>query len=264
MSIAITAFAISGDGSSEAPFQITTKEELELINDFPECDFILMTDMELQGAFVPLCLYSDAFSGTFNGNGKTISNLTITGNYSKIGLFAENNGTIKNLTVQTSETGINYNYNTIYSDASTGILAAINTGNIINCNVYGNIKYVSSDYTRSYSNIARIGGCVGANRGVLDSCHANININAESYTTSTATSLTSGTRTYYGYNFYIGGLAGISTTNVSTSIAKGDINVTKSYQAYIGGIAGSLNTCALSNSYLQEISISQQLRIVML
>ena len=89
----MTKFA-GGSGTAEDPWQINTAEQLDLIHNDLTAHYVLTEDIDLSdyenwdpiGAFQPLSDKPEeaeiphpdfAFTGTFDGNGHTISNLTI-------------------------------------------------------------------------------------------------------------------------------------------------------------------------------------------
>lgn len=113
-----------GNGTENSPYQIATAEHLNKVHNYLDKDFVLTADIDLSGyknwepigAFKPLSEKPEdeetpdpevAFTGTFDGNGHTISNVTI--NQSEgtaVGLFGclvgdeENPSSISNLTVK--------------------------------------------------------------------------------------------------------------------------------------------------------------------
>ena len=87
---------------------------------------ILQKDLSLEGMlWEPI----PSFSGQFKGNGHTISDLTITGQYSPAGLFGivEEQGSIESLSVR----GIVSVSDS--ADTTTGGIVGINHGTLINC-----------------------------------------------------------------------------------------------------------------------------------
>jgi hypothetical protein len=86
------SFDGDGDGSEGSPWEVDTAEELALIQDHLDEHFVLTGDIDLEdknwtpiGAYVPKdasngdvsAIPEDAFTGSFDGGGHTISNLTI-------------------------------------------------------------------------------------------------------------------------------------------------------------------------------------------
>lgn len=227
MFFATSAFAIEGEGTEESPFLITTQEELLLINDFPDCNFKLMNDIELEGDWVPLCTYNDGFTGTFDGNDHTISNLKITCYYDmyRTGLFSTNtDGTIKNIKIII--------LNSIYSERYAGGIVGYNNGTVFRCKVEGNLY-------GKYS-----GGIAGYNSGIISECS------------------TTGTIDDFGIDdTYIGGIAGYQTSEgsilnsyfIGQLIGEGYND--KSYlddddYAHMGGITAQTSTGGIKNCYV--------------
>ena len=122
----------------------------------------LMCDLDLQGkAWYTIGDYNSAFTGSFEGNGHTISNFEIVKGTHYTGFFGYNLGGISNLGL------VDF---TVNSDVScTGGLVGYNKdANITNCYVKGDL------YT---SNIS--GGLVGENRGgTISFCYSECNIDA--------------------------------------------------------------------------------------
>lgn len=158
---ALTGFAIDGEGTAESPFVITDQGELELVTDFPDCHFVLANDIELEGTWIPLCKQtsSGTFTGVFDGNGHTISNLKTDG--SEGGLFKYNKGTIKNVKIKIADEGLTGNAAVASVNESTGLITC--------CAVDGNIS-AGSSYTY-------VGGICGDNRGTISKCNFEGDIN---------------------------------------------------------------------------------------
>lgn len=198
-----------GDGTEAAPYLIETQEQLEVVADLPECSYKLVKDIELTGTWVSLGSLGDKFSGTFDGSGHTIKNASAT-------LFDENQGTIKNLTVENE------------NDVSSSILTTKNTGTIYNCAVLGSL----TDVGRGDS-----GGIARYNEGMVEQCHAKISVDA------------------FDIDYCIGCLVGWNTGNgiILNSYASGSINLEKgtSYSdgeigGLVGGTRGLVQNCYAS------------------
>ena len=101
---------------------------------------------------------SMVFKGIFEGNNHTIKELNLSSNGDGyLGLFYENQGTIKNLNVEV----VNCTGNRI-----AGGICAKNEKNIINCSVNINANVDSSFNNQSPS----VGGICGSNRGTIKNC----------------------------------------------------------------------------------------------
>ena len=106
------------------------------------------------------------FNGNFDGDGHTISNLTITqktdGGF--LGLFGCSRGTIKNLFIK------NVNINAAYGEKAAGAICAANYGTIEKCGVdSGTIVDKSSG----------IGGISGRNYGTISQCYNKADLTTE-------------------------------------------------------------------------------------
>jgi len=156
------------------------------------------------------------FSGSFDGNGYTITGLTIDATATTQGLFGyiSTGGEVRNLGLM--------DVNIKNSAANTGSIAGQNAGTIENCYVTGMIESTSTLAA------ANVGGLVGGNLagGVVDGCFAAVTITAA------------------GGN--IGGIVGINTTAtdnnaiVSNCFALNEsISTTHATATTIGRVTGS-------------------------
>ena len=222
-------------------------------------NYILMNDIDLSEATAPggdydyygngwnpigsNDVYSNgAFTGTFDGNGYTISGLRMnvtslpsgTGIYLYFGLFANNAGTIKNLHVQGSIE------DDVYTDLYAGGIAAKNSGTIENCS--NNVTIDSYNYCYAW-----IGGITGYNSGSVEACYNGADINGAGSSTSS-----------YEHR-YVGGISGYGA---SGSVIENCYNLGDIYakctgsgdDAYAGGIQGdsygsSSNKAVIKNCY---------------
>ena len=178
-----SAFA-GGDGSAKKPWQIATAEQMDLIRNDLTGHYELIEDIDLSGfenwepigafqslsdapedAEVPNPDY--AFTGTFDGNGHTISNLTVVSeNPMGAGLFGCASGT---------DEGAAYIRNFVLENVnvSGGYLVGGAVGlQFTNCSV--------SDITLTGTNILTgmqgIGGIVGTGFDLIENCTATADI----------------------------------------------------------------------------------------
>ena len=182
----------------------------------------------------------NAFTGIFDGNGYTISGLRIAvstapSGVSKTryaGLFANNAGTIKNLTVS-DDIDNTYNYGVLY----TGSIAGYNSGIITNCvNESNNYTYKGS-YDGSYDHY--VGGIAGYSTGEITQCYNIGNISGEN------------SYRYYECDVYVSGIACGSGT-ISNCYNTGTITATNTYDsdnAYAAGITSHTGSKKVSNCY---------------
>ena len=212
---------------------------------------ILLTDIDLTGvdfSGIPI------FCGNFDGNGHTVSGLSITRDGSNMGLFryVDASGVIQNLTVSGKVTPDG-------SRSAVGGIAGHNAGKIQNCFFDGTVS--GSDDVGGIAGINaitgiidgchskgvitgdhRVGGVVGNNLGVVRSCNnrSGVNTTAEenqiklsdiSLETITGSESVSAVTD-------IGGIAGTSSGIIRQSKNRG--NVGYQHMGYnVGGIAGT-------------------------
>ena len=189
-----------GTGEPDDPYQIATVEDLILLGESSEDydkHFILTTDIDLDPNLPGRKVFDKAviapdidpfknyyqgirFTGIFDGNGLTISNLTIKGT-GYLGLFGRlgNRGKISNLgldTVDVKGTGyyvgglVGENYGHITTSYSTGIvLGYYKVGGLVGHNGYRtSICYSTATVTGNYD----VGGLVGENDGRITTSYS--------------------------------------------------------------------------------------------
>ena len=175
----------------------------------------LMTSLTLSGDWTPIATYR----GTFEGNGNTISGLTINADEAgQFGLFAETTGTVRNVGL----VGVDI---TVTATAASGMvdvggLAGMNSGIVSNSYAMGQISVTRGDS----GGTSNAGGLVGEN-------------SAGSITASYATVAVTAT----GGDPNAGGLVGNNTASIAASYATGDVSATGSENDDVdaGGLAGS-------------------------
>ncbi|MFT9441147.1 MAG: MBG domain-containing protein [Acetobacter papayae] len=188
-------------------------------------------DMSSISNFTPLA--QSGFSGTFNGLGNTISNLTINDSVDlRVGLFSflVTSGTISHVGLIGGT--VTDNFSDPYG--SVGELVGFNGG--------GTISYAYATGNVSGSNpAAYIGGLVGLNYATITNSYATgnvsssgVNISAPDYT-------------------YAGGLVGYNGGDgtITNAYATGNVANTNSGLLYaVGGLAGNNgNSATISNTY---------------
>ena len=131
----------------------------------------------LSGSWTPLgWTDSDdvAFTGTFNGNGYTISGLTSGDSGSNWGLFAINGGTIKNLSVEMKDT--------IKGSQFVGVIAGQNNGTIQNVSVTQDSVLNSGEGVQGTNDSQTfVGGITGRNNenGVVANSFAKVAVHGQ-------------------------------------------------------------------------------------
>ena len=142
-----------GEGLSDDPYLIETADQLYAmavgftVNN-NRVYYKLVNDIVIASKnWTPIGEY-EAFAGTFDGNGHTISGLTVLETEdSYAGLFGQNSGTIRNLTVEGNVAGRYH----------TGVLVGYNSGSIANCATSGKASTRWSD--------GNVGGLAGTSNG---------------------------------------------------------------------------------------------------
>lgn len=107
--VSTTSFAQfeGGEGSESDPWQVSTVEQLQSLADYPDAHFILISDIDASPTadwndglgFEPIGDWDSRFTGSLDGNGYSISGLTINrGNENNVGLFRViQNTTLRNI-----------------------------------------------------------------------------------------------------------------------------------------------------------------------
>ena len=236
-------------GTEQNPYEISTATQLKAINNNLSACYKLTANIDLNGEdFTPLGnAESGTFSGIFDGNGFTISNLNVfSGKFA--GLFGCNEGTIKNVKLS----GI-YVYGTRYIGGVVGQNTTL--GSVFNCSVSSGDIEADDGINEIYA-----GGIIGYNEGFVEgtfSNNANLKINNESssavaggiigknnsvYSVNITDSTNTGNISASGSkNTYCGGLVGINTSAVEITNSTNTGNVSYSYTtsySYSGGFVG--------------------------
>jgi hypothetical protein len=205
------------------------------------------------------------FSGTFDGNGKTISGLytTFAANRGLFGFISEG-GIVKNIFL----TDIS-----VSGQELTGGIAGVNRGTVHNCHVTGNVNgsaviggVVGSNRgivsNSSFSgSVTGNGGIVGDNLGIVQNCFANGSVHglggvvgSNSGTVRNCYALNN----VYGYD-WAGGIVGINYSGgiVQNCYAIGRVSVSYSWiTASVGGVVsinhGMVQNCVALNSSINS------------
>ncbi|MEX2634360.1 MAG: GLUG motif-containing protein [Balneolales bacterium] len=238
-----------GSGTEADPYEVSTLEELQEMENHLDSHFILTAEIDAadtetwnEGAgFSPIGVdTTTSFTGSFDGNGYVITNLTINREEQDfVGLFGASTGTINNAALEDA---------VITGNEQTGALAGENRG------------VISGSYTTGeVSGLEMVGGLVGynPNAGEIAGSYSSANVTAtqtaagglagksdgsitESYA---AGNVASGEVSTEGFGAIgTGGLVGVNSSGViSSSYATGEVTVTNDFRA--GGLVG-YNTSA--------------------
>ncbi len=225
--------APSGTGTSADPYKISTTDHLKWLSNLVMKEttagaatvgkyFKLMNDINMTGIdFTPIGGWNSTttnapnrrFAGNFDGNDKTISNLTINKpdkNY--IALFGyTSNAVIANLGITGAFTGADY---------VGGLIGNQGSGTVSNCSASGTVSAKGAGVA--------VGGLAGFQSGPMSNCYATVSVSAT------------------GTNAVVGGLVGFQNSTVSNSYATGEVST---LGIVAGGLIGHQNSGTISNCY---------------
>ena len=207
-------------------------------NTFSGINVALGSDIDLSGvAWTPIGTSTNAFKGTFNGNGHTINNLEISGLDKSIiaGLFGELNGTVKDLAIDNAK--ISH-----VSDGSGGI--GVVAGSIFNTGLIKNVTVSNAEITGN----RWTGGIVGYMYGSVENCKVS-NIELTVTPDNLSDKFDNGDK--------VGGIVGLSPKDNGGTISGNHAeNVTIKGYRDLGGIAGAANASALTGNTASNITIT--------
>lgn len=227
-------YFIQDDGSYTVYTANGLKEWAEAVQTDPTLNITLTADIDLTGeTWTPIgsgFSSNTGYQGTFDGQGHSITGLSITTNSTDGGnavLFdgIGSNGTVKNLQVE-----VNYN---VQQGVASGIVN-VNYGTITACSVTGDIAARTSD----------IGGIASINNGSIIGCWFDGNL---------TTNYVEGGIAAYNYGtitacFY-GGNAGYGANNQGGTVDATKVNDGDSWQDAVEG----MNAALTSNDYKWEL-----------
>ena len=238
--VAENTFEIAGiKGLEWVRNQVETGE-----NTFKGQTLVMTEDVDLASIadWTPLS-YENFFEGTFDGNNKTISNLTIAqeDNY-YLGFFGvAKNATFKNIVFHNASVS---NTNGVLANASGGHFAILcgytaGTTTIDNVTVTGSVKLQGET---AHAGGQRIGTMIGVSNGVANITNVTINAEEGSFVN--------------GYSF-VGGVVGQGLGKVVAENVHSNLNV-QGVQFAAGGLAG----CAEKGSTFTNCSASGNVALV--
>ena len=202
---------------SEGSYTVNNEKGLknlaELVNNgATDINITLTGDINLTGEWTPIGNYEQKYTGTFDGNGKTITGLTFnqpeTNNVGLIGRLGEN-GIVQD--VKLDKVNIKANNNV------GGIVGGNNGGSIIGCSVSGDIS--GSKF------VGGVMGVVGIGNSVVTACYHEGSVSGSEFVGGVAGDSAYGSLTacYHAGNVsgsqYVGGVTGFATGNLAKVIA---------------------------------------------
>lgn len=235
-----------GNGSKNTPFLVTKASQLPKLVKYPKAYYKQTKNIDFNyGGINGLFSEDSQFSGVYDGNSKTISNMIAS---SPLFKYIGAKGTVKNLNF--------YNCSVVGEDAAIlvftnngkisgckftkcaisasgndgwgGTLAVKNFGSITNCSTNGAVNSSGEDN--------QIGGLVGGNysTGKIINCTSTVNLHDEGC---------------YFSNEYIGGIVGVNNGVITNSEASGTLTANGNHDdAHIGGVTG-YNSGTVTSSY---------------
>lgn len=226
----------------EAQTEIGTKDELiafaTSVNNgtFGSGSAKLTADIEFANNeyWTPIGTSAHPFNGTFEGQGHTISNLTITATGLYAGLFGRvgSTGIVKNVNISSGTIAVSTDPGELAS--YHGAIVGLNEGTVIGC--------FNSALVNGYSYIhARIGGIVGENQGSIQNCYNTGEV-------------------YSGRSeVFIGGITGNNNRgSVQNCFMSSEVNkngIKYHYPVYGNNNSGTVTGCFYSTGYTTDVPL---------
>ena len=230
-----------GDGTSEYPYYIENMSDIQKIGDMYSLDssYQLRSNITLSSSFLPIGYnYTSnqyaGFTGSFDGNGFTISGLNLTGNeYSNAGLFSSLIGaSVQDLTI--SQASVNGSYD------NAGILA----GRIDDASIVTGVRILDSSVTNAKAN-SNVGGLAGT---ITNNSSVSVSGVTNSFITMSSTAVS---------NSNVGGFAGIvDQSKVQATFADTAISADNGSTGNVAGFTGKFVIGTDAGSIQESYSIT--------
>lgn len=237
------AFPFEGNGSVSAPYIIMDENELRVVSalvnnesGWSAYSYKLGADISISNPdtvnnFIPFGSTDNKFTGSFDGDGYTLSGINISFDSGNPSLFPHigENGTVKNLI---------FDNFTVNGKTNVAVIAGYNSGTVYNCDVvnskisgfenvsaavgynFGSISYVNTD--SDVEGTVAVGGIAGLNEsGIIKCC----------FNTGDITGIDSGSTK----STEVGGVTGKNFTDLSYSGNTGVVIA----NTYAGGVVGA-------------------------
>jgi len=175
--LAGNAYSLTGTGTAEDPYRISSFDDFNLISlgaSYWSSHIVLECDLDLDPNLPGRKVYERAviapqgssFAGTFDGKGYAIRNLVIDGTLNSdwyFGLFGEttSDAVLRNISIENFRI---YGGTHLY----VGALAGLSRGTITGCQSHGNIAMGDNSWV--------IGGLIGNNSGTVEVSSSNVSI----------------------------------------------------------------------------------------
>lgn len=205
--------------------------------------YLVQNDINLEGSEENKWQTIENLTGMLDGQGYTITGLYINSTNKNGGMFATNEGTIKNFKLDNCN---------IFVGGYSGAICGINEGEINNISVNGRVENITT-----LSGTSNIGAICAENYGtILEGINYAdiIGIQADvggicSYNEGTIEKCINRGKISKGYR--IGGICGTNKNKIKESINKGEIIPVENYGTQYGGICGR-NYAQIENCYNTE------------
>lgn len=214
-----------GDGQEASPYYLSSEADLKKIGNIyaSNAHYTMRNNVTLSGNFQPIGAKEngvnfEAFSGSFNGNGYSISGLKLDkATYTQAGLFYElSNAKVTDLKINNVTIVGAYDYVGALSGKATGTISRVFANNVSITNT-------------------KDGGVVGGLVGELNGAGSTLNMSAVKNLSLNILSDTAITTV-------VGGLVGKSIeANISSTYATGKFDIDNSINAIAGGLVGELS-----------------------
>lgn len=236
-----------GDGTESNPYQVSTAEQLNAVRNDLTAYYIQTADIDLSGSeWEPIGgqRYDEeekqVFTGSYDGNGYEIRNMTLTTTgYLYVGLFGISTGTISNVNLVNCNINMPMDYAEDDRVCIGGVVGgnrySSTKGNVYNCSAKGEIRLYNAFQVY-------VGGIVG-----YGGCSDSVN-----YTTINVEAIRNADYSLNSGRIMCGGIVGHSgsiNTSISKCINYGDITASADTFLYCGGISGEYGAIEYCANY---------------
>jgi hypothetical protein len=270
-----------GSGTLSSPWLVESISDLNLVRSNLSAHYKQMAHIDLVsvGNFQKIGNASTKFTGTYDGNGFEIRNLTISVNDFEVGLFGNVlNATLKNIRV------VNGSVTNLGSYSPTGGLVALaNGGSITNCHYQGtvtsggietgglmgtggNVPLTDCSANATVIGTSEVGGLVADYVGTMERCFSKGTVRASTsfaggliaiLQTATVNDCYSNSSVFS--NDYAGGLVALINTlgTIRRSYATGSVEGLTKCAGFIGtstGTGSSIRDCYTLSPYVRRVS----------
>lgn len=217
--------------AAESQTTISTAQELSDIRNNLSGNYILSDNIDLAsfGSWLPIGTEEEPFTGTLDGNGYVISNITI--DYSvptNIGFFGHvKNATIKNLGIEKADYNVNIgDYEEIIFSNVGGFAGVIESSTVDCCYFTGSINHTVGNYV-----FCRAAGIAcSAPNSTITNCYVNANIYGKAPACNTMVA---------------GCVSWLDNTTIDKCYVAGSVVAENNGYSYAGGFNASSNSSSI-------------------